>query len=371
MAKYRIMIIDDDEEARHMMSLTLDPCYEVVEAQDGLDALSKLEMCEPDLAIIDIMMPVMDGYQVCEAIRRHPKFNSMQVIFLSAYGSKENIRRAYASGSNLFMTKPVDPERVLKNIDFTIQHEPPPMRHKRYTVAELKALDQARKEGDALKSRQPARPTQPAQSPPQPSPAAQPSPPRAQQRPPNVSAAPPPAPPPQLPRILAVDDDKEMLKMLQLALHEQYEFTSATNGMDAIDRMVSYEPDLMLLDIMMPKMNGYQLLQSLRRNQFFRHLPVVVLSAKSTPKDREYAARLGASAFLAKPYGIEELMQTIGGIVQEPGFGVRFKKMSMPEISEQVYREQKDHDDREKQEFRRRRFAEMRDIIAEDSNDKT
>jgi len=64
--------------------------------------------------VIDIMMPLMDGYQLCEAVRRHPRFSRMQVLFLSAFASKDNIKRGYAVGANLFMTKPVDPERVLK-----------------------------------------------------------------------------------------------------------------------------------------------------------------------------------------------------------------------------------------------------------------
>ncbi|MRR30105.1 response regulator, partial [bacterium] len=87
MSRYRILVVDDDEEIRRVLKLTLSTRYEVVEACDGLDALSKLEDYEPDFAIIDIMMPLMDGFQLCEAIRRHKSFKVMQVMFLSAHGS--------------------------------------------------------------------------------------------------------------------------------------------------------------------------------------------------------------------------------------------------------------------------------------------
>ena len=141
MGKYRIMIIDDDADTRHLIGLALRPRYEAVEVCDGLDALSKLELYEPDFAIIDIAMPVMDGFQVCEAIRHHQKFNSMQVMFLSGHDDKESIKKSYAVGANLFMTKPVDPERILKNIDFTIAHTPPPLHVKRHTTEEIERLE--------------------------------------------------------------------------------------------------------------------------------------------------------------------------------------------------------------------------------------
>ncbi|MCL5270560.1 MAG: response regulator, partial [bacterium] len=108
------------------------------------------------------------------------------------------------------------------------------------------------------------------------------------------------------------------------------------------ERMVDCEPDLMLLDIMMPKMNGYQLLQSIRRNAVFSELPVVVLSAKSSDRDREYAARLGANHFLAKPYRMEELIEVLQGIAHAPGFRVRPKKLTMREIKERLFQEEKE-----------------------------
>ncbi|MCL5270561.1 MAG: response regulator, partial [bacterium] len=289
MSKYRVMIVDDDDDTRKMLALALQPRYEVVEAGDGLDALSKLETHEPDFAIIDIMMPMMDGYQLCEAIRRHPRFNVMQVMFLSAYGSKENVQRSYAAGANLFMTKPVNPSRILKNIDFTIEHEPPPLRRKRYTLKELEALDILQEENEKARVRvkaesqsreQPAPPPRPTPSPthrsaPQTGYTAQPQPQPAPQSTPQSAPQPAPQPAAQAqarpadvnhgpvhPRVLVVDDDLELLRMMDLALRDYFEVARAANGIEAIERMVDCEPDLMLLDIMMPKMNGYQLLQS-------------------------------------------------------------------------------------------------------------
>ena len=289
MGKYRILVIDDDEDARRLIGMALRPRYEVVESCDGLDALSRLDQIEPDLAIIDIMMPMMDGYQVCEAIPPQPALaQSMQVMFLSAYGTKDNIKKGYAAGANLFLTKPVDPERLLKNIDLSIAHEPPPVRPKRHTLADLERMGAGQ---ESEKDGHPAEPPERAAvTPPPPSPT-----------PAKFPQHPIPSTLPEVrPRILMVDDDEEMLKMLDLALRDDFETVTAVNGMEAIERMVEYQPDLLLIDIMMPKMNGYQLLQSVRRNAYFGTMPIVVLSAKSTPRDQEYAAKMGRDALSAQ-----------------------------------------------------------------------
>lgn len=311
MDKYRVLVIDDDEDIRRVISLVLRPRYEVVEAVDGLDALSRLETIEPDLAIIDLMMPMMDGFQVCEAIRRHPRFQGMPVLFLSAQGSRENIMKGYAVGANLFLTKPIDPERVLKNIDLTIERDPPPLRPKRHTIEQLESQrsNPGERQTDAWS---------------------------ATERPEKSADAPAPHTPPAAGqarvRLLLVDDDTELLQMLDLALRDDYEVTTASNGMEAIERMVDYQPDLMLIDIMMPKMNGYQLVQSIRRNAAFHTLPVVVLSAKCSPKDQEYALRIGANRFLGKPFAITDLLALLRYMAAAPDFRIRAKRLSFDEI---------------------------------------
>jgi DNA-binding response OmpR family regulator len=340
MGKYRILVVDDDDDARKLISMMLQTRYEVVEACDGLDALSKLELVEPDFAIIDIMMPIMDGYQVCEAIRRHPRFKTMQVLFLSAHGSRDNIKKGYSVGANLFMTKPIDPERIIKNIDFTIEHEPPVKAPKRYSIEQIAALErvqsqhqdrqEAARESSVRTADRPAKEWHPHEEsifddePPSAAAAA----PRAASTSVNIPAD---SGPPR-PRLLLVDDDPELVQMLDLALRDDYEVTTAANGIEAIERMVDYQPDIMLIDIMMPKMNGYQLLQSIRRNTYFGTMPVIVLTAECSPRDREYALKLGANQFMGKPFKVEELLATVQAMTETPGFRIRPKRMTIFEI---------------------------------------
>jgi DNA-binding response OmpR family regulator len=330
------MIVDDDEDTRKVIGMALRPKYEVVEACDGLDALSKLDMYEPDFAILDIMMPLMDGYQLCEAIRRNHRFKTIQVLFLSAYGNTDNIKKGYAVGANLFLTKPVDPERILKNIDVTIAHEPPTRYPKRHTIEQIAAMENAnvQKLRDARENvERPAqswRPKEESIFDDGPAPAATPV---TRSLRPADSAAP-------RTRLLMVDDDPELIQMLDLALRDQFEVTTASNGFEAIERMVTYQPDLMLIDVMMPKMNGYQLLQSIRRNAYFTTMPVVVLTAKASPKDKDYALKLGATDFMSKPFRMEELLNTLQRLTTAPGFRIRPKTLSIYEIRSHTAAEQ-------------------------------
>lgn len=362
MSRYRILVVDDDEDLRRVIKLTLSNRYEVVEACDGLDALSKIETYEPDFAIIDIMMPLMDGFQLCEAIRRHKSYKVMQVMFLSGHASKDNIKKGYAAGANLFMTKPVDPERLLRNVDFTIQHELPPLRNKKFTLEQIRQME-AEKIAPRAADPEPEEIIAPRR--------AQPAPRPATQRP--APMAPRPAPQPDTdpdaprPRLLIVDDDEEMLRMLMLALRDAYEVTTATDGMEAIQRIVDYEPDLMLLDIMLPKMNGYQLLQSIRRNLSYKNLPVVVVSAKSSQRDQDYAIRLGANQFLAKPYRIDQLLKVIESFTRAAGFQVQPKRLSMKDIEAMNTADEQARKDKEEAQERRRQYNAIRNVANEEN----
>lgn len=390
MSKYRILVVDDDEDTRRMLAMTLRPKYETVEAVDGLDALSRLDLLEPDLAIVDVMMPMMDGFQLCEAIRKHENYRNIPVIFLSAYGSRDNARKSYEVGGNLFMTKPVDPERVQKNVDFTVEHERPQLRVKRITVEQLEKMTDEEVAARAKERERRLHPeveaTETGQV------FTLPSAGRDRQREREETTTgrrmreetttgrrmaregeqtPTPRPMPSgKPRLLIVDDDPETRLMIDLALRDDYEITKAANGMEAIERLVDYEPDLLLLDIMMPKMNGYQLLQSVRRTPVFRTMPVVVLSAKSARRDREYAARLGATDYLAKPYRVEELQATLDRICASPGFRVRRKTRSIQQIHAESMRQEKQQAD----ELQRKggggdRFQELRSLLDRTGDD--
>src|SRR5262245_60004073 len=119
------------------------------------------------------------------------------------------------------------------------------------------------------------------------------------------------------PHILVVDDDPDILEALSEILEaEGYRMDRARHGQEALSRIDQRRPDLILLDLMMPVMDGWEFSQALHRRGDCRDVPVVVLSA-----DRQAGAKanvVGARGFLSKPFELNELLRLVGDSVSAP-----------------------------------------------------
>ncbi len=112
--------------------------------------------------------------------------------------------------------------------------------------------------------------------------------------------------------VLVVDDEPQVLWMLRFSLEaEGYETLSARDGASALEEIRQHRPSLVLLDIMMPVMDGWSVLEELQRLPADERPRVVVLSARASLRDRAKAAELGADAFVAKPFGVEDLLSVL------------------------------------------------------------
>lgn len=108
-------------------------------------------------------------------------------------------------------------------------------------------------------------------------------------------------------KILVVEDHSELRHFLRLQLNDEYEVTEATDGVDGLQKALDIQPDIILSDVMMPKMDGIQLLESVKNNFETSHIPVVLLTAKSSVESRIEGLKYGADAYLTKPFNSEEL----------------------------------------------------------------
>ena len=120
--------------------------------------------------------------------------------------------------------------------------------------------------------------------------------------------------------ILLVDQDNAIVKFVTLILeNEGYRVFTARDGEEALQKMrQSPRPDLVLLEILLPRKNGYQVCRALREDKTLRALPVVFLSAKSQPSDRFWAKRVGADGFVAKPFDPADLVREIRARLRKP-----------------------------------------------------
>jgi two-component system chemotaxis response regulator CheY len=113
----KVMIVDDSVSMRQMVGYTLrQGGYEVIEAQHGQDALSKLQGCTVDLIITDLNMPVMDGITLIQNVRKQPAMKSKPILMLTTEGMASKKEQGKAAGASGWLVKPFDPEKLLLTI---------------------------------------------------------------------------------------------------------------------------------------------------------------------------------------------------------------------------------------------------------------
>ena len=114
---WTILVVDDEPDTRALLRLTLELSgYQVLEAVDGIDMLEKVEEQLPDLILLDVMMPRMDGIEACKRMRRNPKTADLPIVILSAKTSVEAIREGLDAGATRYLTKPIARDNLLETI---------------------------------------------------------------------------------------------------------------------------------------------------------------------------------------------------------------------------------------------------------------
>ncbi|MBX3627516.1 MAG: response regulator [Rhizobacter sp.] len=114
----KVLVIDDSNTIRRSAEIFLKQGgYQVLLAEDGFDALSKVNDHAPDLVFCDILMPRLDGYQTCAIIKRNPKFSAVPVIMLSSKDGLFDKARGRMVGSEAYLTKPFTKDQLLQAVE--------------------------------------------------------------------------------------------------------------------------------------------------------------------------------------------------------------------------------------------------------------
>jgi twitching motility two-component system response regulator PilG len=126
------------------------------------------------------------------------------------------------------------------------------------------------------------------------------------------------------PVVLVVDDSPTVRKIVQITLQrERIRVVTAADGLSALAAVADELPDLILLDIMLPKMDGYNICQVVRRNMAYRDLPIIMLSGKDGLFDRMRGKLAGSTEYITKPFDSNELMQTVRRHLSAPAIRER------------------------------------------------
>jgi len=114
--------------------------------------------------------------------------------------------------------------------------------------------------------------------------------------------------------IVVADDDPDILSIVSMTLETQgYEVHKATNGREAVDLAKAHHPDLIIMDMMMPIMSGYEAISELKTDESTRVIPIIGLSAKAMATDMERATDVGVDGYITKPFRIAQVLSVIEG----------------------------------------------------------
>ena len=113
-------------------------------------------------------------------------------------------------------------------------------------------------------------------------------------------------------RILLVDDEGKFVVALKIRLEKSgYQVSQAYDGEEALSKARSENPDLIILDLMLPKVDGFMICSLLKKDDRYKHIPIIICSSRIREEDKELGRKVGADAYITKPFDSQDLMDTI------------------------------------------------------------
>ncbi|MGO1118834.1 response regulator transcription factor [Rhodovibrionaceae bacterium A322] len=118
-------------------------------------------------------------------------------------------------------------------------------------------------------------------------------------------------------RVLIAEDEPNIVESLKFIFsREGWDVTAVMDGNDAMDQLKADPPDVMVLDVMLPRLNGFEILKQVRAHPTLNKLPVIMLTAKGQAQDRQTALDIGASLFITKPFSNKEVVENVRRLIE-------------------------------------------------------
>lgn len=321
----QVLVVNDQESQRHMLRLQLEmQGYQVGVAEDGVVALECLRARRYDLILLDLRMPRMDGFEVLEALQADEALRNLPVIVVSASDDRAHIIRCIEMGATDYLTQPVDPLLLKARVGASLAWQ----QLRQTELDYLRCLHELTRSVSSLKNREfdPRRLDEMARR-------ADPIGDlarlfqelgqevfqRGQSREHEMSSLREELDRLQTDagaglsgRILVVDDEATSRKMLSMYLAQHgYEVETTESGEQALELLGVRPYDILLLDLMMPGMDGYQVLARLKEDIHLRDIPVIVVSAVEDAQGVARLIEMGAHDHLTKPFNAQLLIARV------------------------------------------------------------
>lgn len=248
--KKKILIIEDDTFLGEVLSKKLtDEGYEAVLVKDGKEGFEMIAVVQPDLLLLDIILPTMNGYDILEKKLNDPSISAIPVIIISNSGQPVEITRALALGVKDYLVKAqFDPEEILIKVREQLRTE---------------AIDKALSPSGQVENKNTV----------------------------NLDGK----------KVMWIEDDQFLNDIIAHKLSKTtFAFFHAAEGEEAL-RIISQEvPDIIMLDIILSGMDGFEILRRIKADDKVKHIPVILLSNLGQQSDLDKGKDLGALRFLVK-----------------------------------------------------------------------
>jgi len=260
----RLLVIEDDPaEQMSIHALLKHDDVEIVSASTGHEGLERLRTSNFDCVVLDLRLPDMSGFELLDAVQADTELQNIPIVVFTGRELSDQEERELRRKAKSVVVKDVhSPERLLDETALFLHRvvaDLPP--------AQQQMIEQLHQSDEALRGR----------------------------------------------RVLVVDDDvRNIFALNSLLERHNMQVLSASNGQDAIRQIESTEGlSLVLMDIMMPEMDGYETMRRIRSDARFRQLPIIALTAKAMKGDREKCLEAGASDYVAKPVNSDQLLSLV------------------------------------------------------------
>ncbi len=302
----RLLLVEDEQVNRELFRRRLErKGYTVLTAENGLDAVTLTSDEKPNLVLMDLVLPGIDGWEATRRIKANPVTVATPVIVLSAHATSNAKEKAFAAGCQDFETKPVNWNVLFRKIEeWLAKAQAETARRAEETApqsapaSETHAGLPAARTTHVLPTDVPTDTLPPAEAVPLATgkhPAA-PATGGAKCDEKEVCAV-------QPKRILVAEDNDANREMLCRRLNKHgYATVEAANGREALDAVLKHKFDLVLCDIMMPEVDGYEVLRELKADPDTAALPVIMISALDEKAGVARCVEMGAEDYLQKPY---------------------------------------------------------------------
>jgi two-component system, chemotaxis family, response regulator PixG len=271
-----IACIDDSPSVyQHLEKIITAHGHRSFGIQDPLKIIPSLIKNKPDLIFLDLVMPVTNGYEVCEQIRKTPSLAKVPIIILTGSdGLVDRVRTKFV-GANGFLSKPIQAESIVLTIDKYLKKKP--------AIKKVSAQVKAKQTLIHVPSRQ----------------------------------RPSPIPEQTVKRVLIVDDDRNIREIVSMCLHKLkgWDIVTAASGREGLTKISIDSPDAIVLDLMMPEMDGLAFLRHLRAQNPAKIIPVILLTASRHVPEQQRLQELGVVEVIAKPFLPIDLVRQIDRVL--------------------------------------------------------